>query len=305
VAERVSISIVIPSFNQGEFIEETLQSIFMQEGAEYEVLVFDGGSTDETTDVLNRYSERIAYWESAPDRGQSHAINRALERITGDVWMYLNSDDLLAPGALATVSQGFADPNVVWISGACENFDETGIIGGVKPGPVQRMKDYLAPWKRRSQFVFPFSGACYMRREIVERIGHFDESYRYSMDMEYYCRAAFEGRFSQTIIPDVLARWRWHSASKTMRQGIAYAFRAEEIRIAQRYGYLLPAGQRRELEDEIRLELKSLPVREAMWLLGEGRRKEALALILRAARISHSLVVFRPWLGALRRALLT
>src|SRR5262249_34289660 len=155
-------------------------------------------------------SGQIVYWVSAPDRGQSHAINRGLERITGDVWMYLNSDDLLAPGALARVTQGFADPNVVWISGTCENFDPTGIIGGVSPGPVQRMKDYLAPWKRPSQFVFPFSGACYMRREMVERIGHFDESYRYSMDMEYYCRAVIEGGYSQTIIPDVLARWRWH-----------------------------------------------------------------------------------------------
>ena len=143
-----------------------------------------------------------------------------------------------------------------------------------------------------------------MRREVVERIGFFDESYHYSMDMEYYCRAVFVGGFSRLSFPTLLARWRWHAASKTMRQGIAYAFRTEEVRIAQQYAHCLRRDQRAELEDEIRIQLKSLPVREALWLLSEGRRKEALALILRAARATHSLLVFRPWLGALRRALL-
>ncbi len=304
MTEKVKISIVIPSFNQGEFIKETLRSIFNQKGVQYEVLIFDGGSTDETIDILTRYSKRIAHWESVPDSGQAHAINKGLERISGDVWTYLNSDDLLVPGALARVAQGFDDPNVMWISGACENFDSTATIGGVKPSRVQRTKDYLTPWDRPSQFVFPFSGACYMRREVVERIGLFDESYHFSMDMEYYCRALFEGGVSQTIIPDILARWRWQPGSKTMRRGIAYAFRAEEVRIAQKFIHHLPPDQRAEIAEEIRLQLKSLPVREALWLLGEGRRKEALALIFRAAQATPSLLVFRPWIGAVRRTLL-
>ena len=301
----MKISIIIPSFNQGPFIEDTLRSVFSQEnGAAYEVLVMDGGSTDGTVDILRGYADCLAYVESVADLGQTHAINKGLARMSGDVWMYLNSDDLLAPGALARVAQGFADPKVMWISGACENFDSTGPIGAVRVARVERMKDYLAPWNRRSQYVFPFSGTCYMRREVVEQIGFFNESYSYSMDIEYYCRAVFEGGFSQTIIPDVLARWRWQPASKTMRTGIAYAFRAEEVRIAQCYAHCLPTDQQAEIEDEIRLQLKSLPVREAMWLLGEGRRQEALALMFRAAQATRSLLVYRPWLGALRRAFL-
>ena len=89
-----------------------------------------------------------------------------------------------------------------------------------------------------------------------------------------------------------------------MREGIAYAFRAEEVRIAQQYARFLPTDQQAELEDEIRIQLRSLPVRKSMWLLSEGRRQEALALIFRAAQTSSSLLVYRPWLGALRRALL-
>jgi glycosyltransferase involved in cell wall biosynthesis len=304
VAERVRISIVIPSFNQGEFIEETLQSIFTQEGAEYEVLVLDGGSTDETTDVLKRSSEQLVYWVSAPDSGQSHAINKGLERMTGDVWMYLNSDDLLVPGALAAVANYFADSSVMWVAGGSSNFGNAP-LGGVNPGPAHAAKDYLAPWNRRSRYVFPFSGACFMRRAVLERIGFFDESFQYSMDIEYYCRAIFRGGFYQTVVPEIFALWRWHGESKTMSRGIAYGFRSEEVRIAQLYAQFLPIEQQAELQAELKLQKKWIVVREAMWLLQGGKRREAYALISRAPVDFPSMLFFRPWLGALRRMLVS
>jgi glycosyltransferase involved in cell wall biosynthesis len=297
----MKISIIIPSFNQGRFLEQTLASIFVQGGVECEVLVFDGGSADRTVEVLRRHDTQLAYWESKPDRGQTHAINKGLARMSGDVWMYLNSDDLLAPGALGTISRVFADPSVVWVSGRCETFDESGGVGGVQAGPAVRMKDYLAPWNRPFQYVFPFSGACYLRRKLFEQIGFFDETYHFSMDMEYYCRAIFEGGFHQTFVNDLLARWRLHRDSKTLSRGISYAFRSDEVRIAQRYERYLSREERVELNSEIQLQLRSLPIREAMWLLGQGRRKDALSLMLHAACASPGLLAFRPWLGALRR----
>ena len=301
----MKISIIIPSFNQGAFLEETLASIFAQGGIECEVLVFDGGSTDQTVEVLRRHDKNLYYWESTPDRGQTHAINKGLARMSGDVWMYLNSDDLLLPGALATVAELFADRSIMWVAGECDIFDTNGIIGDVRPGLMARAKDYLAPWSRSSQYVFPFSGACYFRREVADRLGLFDESYKYSMDIEYCCRAIFEGDgLRQTTIPNVLARWRWHAESKTMSRGIAYAFRAEEVRIAQKYAHYLPPGDRAELETEIREQLKWLPVRESMWLLGEGRNQDALSLLLHAVGASPSLFLSRYWLGALRRVIL-
>jgi hypothetical protein len=121
------------------------------------------------------------------------------------------------------------------------------------------------------------------------------------MDMEYYCRAVFKGGFSQTTTKEVLAKWRWHSDSKTMSRGIAYASRAEEIRIAQRYERYLQPDERVELNLELGAELKWLPVRESIWLLSQGRRQDALSMILHAARRSPTLLLSRPWLGALRR----
>jgi glycosyltransferase involved in cell wall biosynthesis len=298
----MKISIIIPSFNQGVFLQEALQSIFAQQGGvERQVLVFDGESTDETLEVLRRHDRDLDYWESTADRGQAHAINKGLARMNGDVWMYLNSDDLLASGALATVSRIFLDPSVMWVSGSCKIFDKTGIVGSVQPSPAVRMKDYLASWGRAAQYVFPFSGACYLRREVFERLGLFDESYSYAMDMEYYCRAIFEGGFRQTTTNEVLAKWRWHPNSKTMGRGIAYAFRSDEIRVAQRYGCYLQPDERVELNFELGEQSRYLAIRESMWLLDQGRRRDALRVILQAARRWPTLLVSRPWLGALRR----
>ena len=106
-----------------------------------------------------------------------------------------------------------------------------------------------------------------MRREVFEKIGYFEETYSYSMDIEFYCRAIFEGKFQPTITDEVLAKWRWHPESKTMSRGIAYAFRSDEVRIAQRYARYLSAAEQDELNSEIGLQLKWLPVRESMWLL--------------------------------------
>jgi glycosyltransferase involved in cell wall biosynthesis len=297
----MKISIIIPSFNQGKFLEETLESVFAQCGVEREVLVIDGGSTDQSLEILQRYDSHLNYWESKSDRGQTHAINKGLARMSGEVWMYLNSDDLLVQGALATISHLFADPSVMWVSGCCEIFDETGTTGGVRPGHAVRKKDFLAPWNRPSQYIFPFSGACYLRRNVFEQIGLLDETYNYSMDMEYYCRAIFEGGFHQTIVNDVLAKWRIHSEGKTATRGIAYGFRSDEIRIARRFERYLSSEESAELDAEIRVELRWLRIREAMWLLSQGRRMEALSLILHAACASPGLLASRPWLGALRR----
>lgn len=297
------ISLIIPSFNQAQFIEETLHSILSQEHSDLEVLVVDGGSQDSTVSILRRISDRRVRWESEPDRGQTHAINKGLAQMTGEVWAYVNSDDLLMPGALKTVAGHFSHPEVMWLGGVCENFDVSGVIGGVVPGKVTRQKDYLSPWNRPSQFLFPFSGACFMRRQVVEKIGLFDESFHFSMDGEYYCRAIFEGGFRQTLIPDVLAKWRWHAESKTMSRGLAYAFRQDEVRLAEKCARYLSAAEQEELQQEIAEQKKWLAVREAMWLLEEGERVKALQLLRRAAWQNPAILGNRPWLGAVRRCI--
>src|SRR5271169_2586773 len=101
--ELPSISIITPSYNQGRFLEATLRSVLEQGYARLEYLVIDGGSTDDSVDIIRRYEHRLAYWVSERDRGQVHAINKGLERSTGEIVAFLNSDDLYLPGALAAV----------------------------------------------------------------------------------------------------------------------------------------------------------------------------------------------------------
>src|SRR5205814_6810005 len=93
------ISIVTPSFNQVEFIEETIQSVITQDYSRREYLILDGGSTDGSVDIIRRYADKLDYWVSEPDRSQSHAINKGFALARGDVLTWLNSDDVYLPGA--------------------------------------------------------------------------------------------------------------------------------------------------------------------------------------------------------------
>ena len=106
------ISIVTPSDQQGRYLEQTVQSVLGQGYENLEYIVVDGGSTDESRLILERYAERLAWWCSEPDDGQTHAINKGLRQATGDIVAYLNSDDILLPGALASVAQAFDDLTV-------------------------------------------------------------------------------------------------------------------------------------------------------------------------------------------------
>src|SRR6266550_5897057 len=110
------ISIVTPSFNQGQFIEETIRSVLDQNYPNLEYLVIDGGSTDQTIDIIHKYETHLSYWESEQDRGQVHAINKGLARATGDIFAFINSDDIYFPGTFATVARYFADfPKAEWV----------------------------------------------------------------------------------------------------------------------------------------------------------------------------------------------
>ena len=103
------ISIVIPSFNQGKYIEQTIVSIIEQSYKKVEIIIIDAASTDETVAVIKKYEQYISYWVSEPDRGQSHAINKGLEKCNGEVFNWINSDDYLEPGALQNIATLFGE----------------------------------------------------------------------------------------------------------------------------------------------------------------------------------------------------
>jgi glycosyltransferase involved in cell wall biosynthesis len=299
----IRISIIIPTFNQGQYIEDTLRSVLDQNYPELELIVMDAGSTDGTLDVLRQHTDRITHWESTPDRGQSHAINKGLARATGHVWSYLNSDDVLCPGSLERVARVFDDPAIDWLAGVSTIFDEQGERGEVRPQPGASVKEILTPWNRAMEYVFPCSNVCFMRREIYRRIGGFDESYHYSMDMEFYTRARFAGYLMHTI-PDVLGRWRWHAESKTLREGRAYRFLEEELRIAELFADRLAASDSAQVLREAAEQRRWFLVRRALHENPEGSRWRKLLRLLTDTVTHPSLLTFRPWLGAVKKQVL-
>src|SRR5439155_25397176 len=103
------ITIVTPSFNQGRYLEQTIRSVLDQGYPNLEYIICDGGSTDESVEIIKRYQHRLAYWCSEKDRGQSHAINKGFERATGDVYAYINSDDYFEPGVFECIAQAYND----------------------------------------------------------------------------------------------------------------------------------------------------------------------------------------------------
>ncbi len=297
------ISIIVPSYNQGRYIEATLHSVVDQGYSDLELIVMDAGSTDETQEILERYRPKISILEIQRDRGQSHAINKGLERMSGEVWAYLNSDDLLTPGSLGRISEFFRDPGVDWVGAVSSIFDDTGEHGHVAPQEPPTIRQVLTPWHRSVQHVFPCSNVCFMRRSVYERIGGFDESFHYSMDMEYYTRALFNG-FRLQRVPDVLGRWRWHAESKTVRDGQAYRFLEEELRIANIYAGQFPVPEAAALRREIREQEKWFTVRRALHENPRATNRTRLRRLLRDAWQRPSLLWFRPWLGAVKKTLL-
>lgn len=266
--------------------------------------MIDGGSTDGSVEIIKRYAPQISYWVSEPDRGQTHAINKGLDRCTGEVWSYLNSDDLLTPSSLAIVAQHFeANPKLQWLGGVSDVFDENGKRGDVTPQRPSQKIDYLTPWQREHQYVVPCSNVSFMHRSILEQVGNFDESYDYSMDIEYYTRVVFQAGIEPTLIPDVLGGWRWHQQSKTFQIGLAYGFRQDEVKIAKQYSSYLTLQEQVRLQQHIRTQELWLVSRRAMALKKTGQTQAALSELIKGVQYYPGLLVFRPWYGAIRRCL--
>ena len=298
----ITISIVVPSFNQAGYLYELLASVREQQGCDLELLIVDGGSIDGSVEVIREFESQIAWWVSEKDAGQTDAINKGLKRSTGDVWAYVNSDDLLEPGALEFVARFFTEhPDADWLSGGCRVFGEGVKEWFLNPVGISNRREVLTPWNRPHPFVFPQSGACFMRRSVIDKIGYFDPSYHYSMDMEYYTRAALKGNLTQNITDQCLAAWRWHPEAKSFQKGIAYAFREDEIRIAESYLTCLDEKDQALLRGEILDQRHGLLLRKAMWHHNAGMATQARGFLWESLRMYPGCVMSRPWLGAFRR----
>jgi glycosyltransferase involved in cell wall biosynthesis len=204
------ISIVTPSFNQGNYLEKTIRSVLLQGYPNLEYLIIDGGSTDQSVEVIKKYEPWIDFWVSEKDRGQSHAINKGLAKTSGELLGWLNSDDYYLPGALFKVARAYLeDTSVGAIYGQGHVVDEKGAIVHI-PKLVPVTKESLFGWCFGNDFMQP---SCLFTRKAWQESGSIDETLNFALDVEFWIRIA--DRFTFKRIPDVLSIALSHPLAKT------------------------------------------------------------------------------------------
>jgi glycosyltransferase involved in cell wall biosynthesis len=215
------ISIVIPSFNQGKYIEQTIHSILGQQYPNLEIIVIDGGSTDETPNILEKYKDVFSYWVSEPDNGQAHAINKGFRQAKGSILAWLNTDDVYLPCTLLRVSQIFEnkqEPTLVY--GGCLYFIEN----------QRKALNCLAPEFNAEKLTYEdyiVQPSTFWSRSLWEKVGELNESYHYALDWDWFLRATKICNF----IPfqDCLSVYRGHREHKSGTGGMKRAHEIVEV----------------------------------------------------------------------------
>ena len=203
------VSIITPSFNQARYLEATIRSVLEQDYPEIEYIIVDGGSSDGSAEIIQRYADRLAWWVSEPDRGQTDALNKGFVRARGDVLAWINSDDTLEPGAVrAAVEYLQAHPDVGMVYGDANFIDSEGRIIGSFPS---RQTDYR---RLRQGYVHVAQQASFFRADLWRKVGPLDPTFYFAMDYDLWVRLAAQAPL--VYQPRLWANFRLHGGAKTI-----------------------------------------------------------------------------------------
>jgi len=205
------ITVIIPSLNQGKYIEKTILSLLDQDYPNLEIIVMDGGSTDSTVSILKKY-DSVLIWFSEKDNGQADAINKGLRISTGEIIGFLNSDDFLLPNSLNLISEHFHDANTLWLTG-----DYIIVDSNDKPihSFIVGYKRLLRKFSSKNLLLitnFIVQPSTFWRKTLSTQIGCFDESLKFVMDYDYWLRAYNLSK--PKIIEEPISGFRIHKQSK-------------------------------------------------------------------------------------------
>lgn len=207
------ISIVTPSLNQGQFVEETILSVLGQGYPNLEYIVVDGGSVDNSVETIKKYEKYLTSWTSAPDDGQSDAINKGFARSTGEILAWLNSDDLYLPDALTFVAEVFElAPEIDLVTGGYIGYcSQTDYISAVRPCGV-----HLPPTAGRLFVSGAYCGqsSTFWRRRAWKNSGPLDHQLSYAMDLDFWIQCYFAGHQFK-LVDRYLSIYRQHENQKT------------------------------------------------------------------------------------------
>jgi glycosyltransferase involved in cell wall biosynthesis len=204
------VSIITPSYNQADYIEETIQSVLGQTYPNIEYILIDGGSTDGSLDVIKKYAGKLAYWESVKDKGQTDAINKGFARATGEIIAWLNSDDTLEPQAVAEAVAFLSEhPEVGLVYGDTHYIDEKSRVIGNFPAAQTDLA------KLRRGYVHIPQQASFFRKSLWDQVGPLDDSFFFAMDYDLWTRLAAVSEL-RYLPGRVWANFRLHADAKTI-----------------------------------------------------------------------------------------
>lgn len=268
------ITLVTPSYNQAQYLEETIRSIVAQNYPNLEWFVVDGGSTDGSAEIIKGYEQHFAWWVSERDKGQTDALNKGYARATGEIFAFVNSDDTLEPGCLHYVAKHFT-PDVNWVVGWAKFFTDDGDEYYYPPKSTGRAVDWLVvnPIPQISSF---------WRAGAFKEAGPLSQAMHFSFDYEYWLRLYFKLGWRPKIVWRCLGGFRQQAASKTLSQ--PDRFGVENAGLIEQYAPMLSPDERAKLPGTTKKWRAQEQCREAALALHTGDVPKARKLALAALK---------------------